>query len=676
MPAKEKPVTTLREAYAEACLQLKNAGHTQEAAGREAMELLAFYRGESGLKLLLSLDAAMDPGGAERYRQAVARLAKDEPKAYIIGSQEFYGYDFSVRPGLLIPRRDSEILVGQALSRLAPETGGRVLELGCGSGALIAALALARPDIRGLAVDIDPLAVETAKENIARHGLSGRIQVLRGSWFEPVDQREKFSLILSNPPYITTAEMAELPESVKKEPERALWGGDDGLDCYRQILPAAFAALEAGGWCLVEIGWKQGPAVKAMLETAGFSGAAVYQDEGGRDRVAAGFKKISDAMETIIPEAIATRRWRIESPGDPRIAEAGRIIREGGLVAFPTETVYGLGANGLDGEAVAGIYQAKGRPADNPLILHVASVAEAQGLALSWSDKAGRLADSFWPGPLTMIVPAAGCIPRIVTAGLDTVAIRCPAEPVALALIKAAGVPVAAPSANISGRPSPTRADHVMEDLSGKIHIVIDGGPCQVGLESTILDLTVEPPQILRPGAVTREALIRVIGEVRKEGEGFEEGEDKPSAPPPKAPGMKYRHYAPKAPAAILLGEPSALAVYVGEAVARIKETNLGDIPGRKTALLLCQETWHILENNGLEPEKDGRFYCRDMGSRDRPGEMGSRLYDALRACDSEGAGFIYVEACSAEGQGAAVMNRLRKAAGNRIIRLPNGWHD
>ncbi len=426
-----------------------------------------------------------------------------------------------------------------------------------------------------------------------------------------------------------------------------------------------------------------------------------------------------------------TQVWRIKAPGDPRIREAGRILREGGLVAFPTETVYGLGANGLDGQACARIYAAKGRPSDNPLILHVASLEEAKALAREWPEKAQRAANKLWPGPLTMIVPAADCVPRQVTAGLDTVAIRFPADAVAQALIEAAGVPVAAPSANLSGRPSPTAAGHVLEDLGGRIDVILDGGPCKVGLESTIIDLSVEPPALLRPGDITAETLAQILGplegmapspaeqaelsaagpQLSKEGPpqpakwadlsaaGLQQptGPVKPVDAPeplgepdrqtefaaisaesgikdgqakgPKAPGMKYRHYAPKAPVTVLLGEPAAVAAYV---LNRILPAQALEGEKSRTALLLCEETWRLLKQreSGDGPFAGQGWYCRDMGSRNRPREMAARLYDALRACDTEKARQIFVEGVNMAGQGAAVMNRLKKAAGNRLLLL------
>ncbi|MEL7623195.1 MAG: peptide chain release factor N(5)-glutamine methyltransferase [Clostridiales bacterium] len=730
MPEIDNAEVSGREAYARACRQLKKAGFSEEAACREAKELLAFCWKKDGLQLLLDFDAPLETETGQAYEAAVERLANHEPMAYLTGCQDFGGLDCHVVPGVLIPRRDTLVLVNAALARLPEEESVRVLELGSGSGAVITSLALARPLLQGVAVDINPLAVETTRKNLRLNQLEQRVQVREGSWFEPLGPQEQFRLILSNPPYISTEEMTELPENVRKEPVKALWGGKDGLDCYREILPAAYGRLEDKGWCLVETGWRQGPAVKALFAAAGFRDVEILQDEGGRDRVVLGCRRNqaggSNDAEALsaaaagsseaaagLPDAEAaagtkgsacknskkikkTQYWRIKDGNDPRIKEAARILREGGLVAFPTETVYGLGAYGLDEKAVARIYEAKGRPSDNPLILHVASLAEAKELTKGWPEKAQRAANKLWPGPLTIVVPAAEHIPPIVTAGLDTVAIRFPAEPIAQALIEACGGPIAAPSANTSGRPSPTKACHVLEDLDGKIEVIIDGGPCQVGLESTILDLSVEPPAVLRPGDITLAALNRILGPVQGSGEeqaGAQgaghspHGSHSSDSSPPKAPGMKYRHYAPQAPATILQGNPHAVTAFVARLMLqpstlkgpedKREDSSHGPLQPEaggerpKIGLLLSEETWRLLLGRALQPEKDEElYYCRKMGSHSRPREMGALLYDALRACDQEGVGRIFVEACSAKGRGAAVMNRLLKAAGNRIWRL------
>ena len=234
------------------------------------------------------------------------------------------------------------------------------------------------------------------------------------------------------------------------------------------------------------------------------------------------------------------------------IAEAGKILERGGLVAFPTETVYGLGANALNEEAARKTYEAKGRPSDNPLIVHIADIQALDEIVESIPERAKSIAEKFWPGPLTLIFEKSGVVPLGTTGGLQTVAVRMPEDEIARALIRAGGGYVSAPSANVSGRPSPTSAEHVAEDLDGKIDMIIDGGNVDIGVESTIVDMTVEPPMILRPGAITKEMLEEVIGEVAVDRTTLSETSDAA----PKAPGMKYRHYAPKAQLVIVSGAP------------------------------------------------------------------------------------------------------------------------
>ncbi|AEG16922.1 Sua5/YciO/YrdC/YwlC family protein [Desulfofundulus kuznetsovii DSM 6115] len=348
-----------------------------------------------------------------------------------------------------------------------------------------------------------------------------------------------------------------------------------------------------------------------------------------------------------------TAYWRVDPiKPDPRImARAGLILRQGGLVAFPTETVYGLGANALDGLAVARIFEVKGRPQDNPLIVHVADRETACRLVCRVPAGAGKLMDAFWPGPLTLVLPAAPVVPRQVTAGLDSVGIRMPDHQVALALIAAAGVPVAAPSANLSGRPSPTTAGHVLQDLNGRIEVVLDAGPAGVGLESTVLDLTGDVPVILRPGGITREELEKVIGEVRADPgvDGRPGGEFRP-----RSPGMKYRHYAPRVPLVLVEGEPERVA-------ARLKElAGIYRSRGLRVGVLATAET--AGEYNG------SRVVV--AGPRQDPAAIASRLFAALRQLDELGVDVILAEGIEPRGLGLAVMNRLRRAAGNRIERV------
>lgn len=337
-------------------------------------------------------------------------------------------------------------------------------------------------------------------------------------------------------------------------------------------------------------------------------------------------------------------------PAAEAIHKAGRILRRGGLVAFPTETVYGLGANALDGRAAARIFEAKGRPADNPLIVHVAGAQEVAGLAAGVPESAAALMKAFWPGPLTLVLPAAAVVPGEVTAGLRTVAVRMPDHPVALALIRAAGTPVAAPSANISGRPSPTSARHVLQDLDGRIEAVLDGGPAGLGVESTVLDLTSPVPMVLRPGGVTLEDLRGILGvvEVDPAATGRPgEGEDRP-----RSPGQKYTHYAPSAPLLLVEGDPEAVAAKIMELAGEERAR------GRRVG---------ILSFSG------GRDYAAvgtvvPAGRRDKPETVAAELYEALRRFDDLGVDLIFAEGMEERGLGLAVMNRLKKAAGGRVL--------
>jgi len=326
-------------------------------------------------------------------------------------------------------------------------------------------------------------------------------------------------------------------------------------------------------------------------------------------------------------------------------AAAARVISSGGLLGIPTETVYGLGANGLDEAAVGAIFAAKGRPQDNPLILHVPDDGWLERYCGDIPAVAYALADQFWPGPLTMILRRKPLVPDAVTAGLDTVGMRCPDCAVTREIIALAGVPVAAPSGNASGRPSPTTAAAMLEDMDGKIDAIVDAGPCQVGVESTIVDLTVTPPRLLRPGGVTLEELEDALGEVA-----VDEAVRRLMAPgeQPKAPGMKYRHYAPQAPVTVVKGDPDETAGYI---VAR-----MGDKSG-----VICFDEYagyfrgHLVEAIG--PAADQAQQAR-------------RIFDALRAFDRADVNDIWAQSPTDTGLGLAVTNRLNKAAGFHIIEL------
>lgn len=329
--------------------------------------------------------------------------------------------------------------------------------------------------------------------------------------------------------------------------------------------------------------------------------------------------------------------------GEDTIRFGAELLRQGQLVAFPTETVYGLGADALNEDAVLRIFAAKGRPADNPLIVHVADIQDLASLC-QVDDRSRHLMDVFWPGPLTLLLPKTPAVPSVVTAGLSTVAVRMPSHPVARALLATCGCPVAAPSANSSGRPSPTKAAHVMEDLQGRIPLILDGGDCEVGLESTVLDMTKDIPVVLRPGGVTPAMLSPILGDVK-----VADSVLRPLQAGEKAlsPGMRYRHYAPCGMLTLVSGQPkrvcSVCASRYDEALAN----------GKSACILAFSE--HI--------PAYGARYVLSIGNLNRPEEAASRLYDLLRRMDHEGIACIFSEILPAQGMGLAVMNRLSRAA-------------
>ncbi len=335
---------------------------------------------------------------------------------------------------------------------------------------------------------------------------------------------------------------------------------------------------------------------------------------------------------------------------DEELAEAAEILKKGGLVAFPTETVYGLGANGLDEEAAKKIYAAKGRPSDNPLIVHISAPEELESLAAEIPDAAKSLMELYWPGPLTMVFKKKEIVPCGTTGGLDTVAVRMPSDPIARALIRLAGVPVAAPSANRSGRPSPTTAGHVWQDMAGRIEMIIDGGPVGIGVESTIVDVTGPVPVILRPGAVTMEMIKDALGQVEidpaivgpvKEGVR------------PKAPGMKYRHYAPKARMTLVEGE-------MEQVVRTINRLAREALKGGERVGIICTDETRSCYPAGM---------IRSIGIRAREETVAHNLYAVLREFDDLEADVIFSESFPGDQIGQAIMNRLTKAAGYHIIK-------
>lgn len=373
---------------------------------------------------------------------------------------------------------------------------------------------------------------------------------------------------------------------------------------------------------------------------------------------------------------------------DEELKEAAGILRSGGLVAFPTETVYGLGGNALDEDAARKIYAAKGRPSDNPLIAHVSCVEEVEPLVKEIPEAGRKLMEAFWPGPLTMIFPKSEKVPYGTTGGLDTVAIRMPDDPVANRLIALAGVPVAAPSANTSGRPSPTTADHVWQDMNGRIDMIIDGGPVGIGVESTIVDVSSAVPAVLRPGAITMEMLEEVLGEVSV---------DPAILGPlsadvrPKAPGMKYKHYAPKAD--LTLVEPgtgadreSGVEQVTGAEQKNGADRNTGAYP--ETGLDETQLQAMIRKVRELSREKIEAGYkvgvictdesrdcytdgeVRSIGARKSQPSVAHNLYALLREFDDLGVDYIFSESFPKDHLGQAIMNRLSKAAGYKIVKV------
>ena len=344
------------------------------------------------------------------------------------------------------------------------------------------------------------------------------------------------------------------------------------------------------------------------------------------------------------------RRLDYDQIDEQIIEEAGTIIQKGGLVAFPTETVYGLGGDALNPESSKKIYAAKGRPSDNPLIVHIAEKQDLYRIAREVPEKAEKLMEAFWPGPLTMIFYKKELVPEATTGGLDTVAVRMPSDSIAAAFIRAAGGFVAAPSANVSGRPSTTTAAHVEEDLSGRIEMILDGGQAVIGLESTIVDMTVEPPVILRPGYVTKEKMEEQIGPLEV---------DKAIIAPdsgvkPKAPGMKYRHYAPRADLMIVEGPTEAVIAEISRRVEADRKE------GKKAGILATDET------AGRYPEG----LVLSLGQRKHEEEIAMHLFDALRRFDETDVDCIYSESFEEASIGPAIMNRLLKAAGHKMIHV------
>ena len=357
-------------------------------------------------------------------------------------------------------------------------------------------------------------------------------------------------------------------------------------------------------------------------------------------------------METIV--------YKIEETEESVwLKEAGKVLAEGGLVGIPTETVYGLAANALDEKAAAKIYEAKGRPSDNPLIIHIAGMEMIHELVSELPEAALKLAEKFWPGPLTMILPKSDKVPYGTTGGLDTVAVRMPSHPTAWKLISDSKIPLAAPSANTSGRPSPTRAEHVYEDLHGKIEMILDDGQVGIGIESTIVDVTGDVPMILRPGYITQAMLAEVLGEVIVDPAILDENKDKNFKP--KAPGMKYKHYAPKGDLCLIEGDSEQVV----QAICELTRQKVAE--GFRVGIIATEETKDIYAD---QIQSDDLVVILSIGTRKDEDTITYNLYDILRRMDSEEVAFIYSESFGEGSRGQAIMNRLLKAAGYQKMHI------
>jgi len=340
-----------------------------------------------------------------------------------------------------------------------------------------------------------------------------------------------------------------------------------------------------------------------------------------------------------------------QQPDIEKVRVAANIIRKGGLVAFPTETVYGLGADALNSKAVLALFKAKKRPIDNPPIVHVENINDIYKLAQQIPPKADKLMRKFWPGPLTLVFKRSANVPDVTVAGLSTIAVRMPQHAVALALIRESRCPIAAPSANLAGKPSPTSANHVLDDLNGRIDAILDGGPTRIGVESTVLDLSVDPAMVLRPGGTPLEALRRVLGTVTLHP--FVATEKELPIEKPQSPGMKHKHYAPKAQVIVVEGSVSAIMATVKSLISAYW------LQDKRVGVLATDETAWAYEADVV----------KSLGSRRNVDVMAANLFRLLREFDEENVDVIVAESVPTEGLGLAVMNRLRKASGYNIVK-------
>lgn len=579
----------------------------------------------SAADLLIHYQARMPNERWQVFQDAIHQLLKGIPPQYIAGKADFYGLSLKVTPAVLIPRVETEELVDWILND-NPDANLKVLDIGTGSGTIAIALKHFRPHWQIVASDISSAAIEVARQNATAN--QTRIQFALSDVFE--DIHDSFDIIVSNPPYIAKDEQPYMDRRViAHEPDLALYAENQGLAIYKQIAAGTSSHLTSSGRLYLEIGFHQEAAVTTIFKAAMPTAHVIAKhDASGHQRMIQVKKWRLYNMETLI-----LKKQQLDQAAD--------FIRQGELVAFPTETVYGLGANATNEVAVKKVYAAKGRPSDNPLIVTVSDVAMVAQYAQPFSADAKALMAKFWPGSLTMIFKLKpNALSKSVTGGLDTAAFRFPKNQTTLDLISKAGVPIVGPSANTSGKPSPTTAQHVYHDLNGKIAAIVDDGPTTVGVESTILDMSVATPSILRPGAVTKEAIEAVIHRPV-----IDELHHVGAKQTPKAPGMKYKHYAPNAQVYIVDPDDDwhAVANWIKQHPQPVGVMAFDDVI----------KTINWPDNvNVISLGKDAKTAAHD-------------LFAELRDFDNHPVyKIIFTQGIDPKGIGEAYMNRLNKSAG------------
>lgn len=535
---------TLREALERAFLTIGDRQICQKLImDRQKWSLTTFVK---------KLDQPLDATISDQLTADSERYLSGEPIQYIIGEEQFFGRWLKVTKDTLIPRPETEELVKRVLDTYQTTEPLKLVDLGTGSGCIAVTIAAERPTWSVVATDISDSALAIAKTNNERLA-EGRVTFLKGSILEPL-RGDRFDIIVANPPYIGRSEWLEVDDVVKRyEPEQALFADQDGLAFYQAFIDTLPLLSHYPQYIVMEIGYRQGRRLEQLCKALEKEYTVhIIKDLNQHDRmVELKRKKVDERKSMTKMTDEMTNKQTNKQTNKPKttkllkredITDAARALRDGELVAFPTETVYGLGAVISNEKAVKGVYAAKGRPSDNPLIMTVSDLEMAKRYLEPLSHRAEKLIKAFWPGSLTLVCDVIpGSVSDSVTSGRSTVAVRFPDDSLTTTLIKEVGEPIVGPSANTSGKPSPTTAEHVMHDLHGKIYGVLDGGTTNVGIESTIVDVSSGSPfAILRPGNVTREMIEAVAGPL-------DELSVDPAAAP-KAPGMKYRHYSPTKP--------------------------------------------------------------------------------------------------------------------------------